>query len=160
MRCAFALRADLHDAFVLSRGGEHRFAFQHIDADGLLAINIRARFHRGDGVERVPMVRRNNDDEVKLVLLQHRAIIVVSARLVFRGLPLAGDFHRAREHVFVGVADGYDFDRRNLIQAPEIAFAIPTRADESDATRLIRGCERGGDVAGRGQGGEGRGTEL
>src|SRR5581483_8986900 len=44
---------------------------------------------------------------------------------------------RAREHVFVHVANADDLDRRDLNEAAQIAFAIPARADEPDAFRFL-----------------------
>ena len=46
VRRAAALRADLHDALVLASGGEHRLAFDDVDADRLLHINVDAGFAR------------------------------------------------------------------------------------------------------------------
>src|SRR5262249_21573665 len=37
-----ALRADLHDALVLARGGDHRLALDNIDADRLLHVDVGA----------------------------------------------------------------------------------------------------------------------
>ena len=48
VRRAAALRADLHHAVVFARGGEHRLAFDNIDADRLLHVDIDARFRRLD----------------------------------------------------------------------------------------------------------------
>ena len=48
VRRALALRADLHDALVLPRRGDHRLAFQHVAADRLLHVNVRARLDRRD----------------------------------------------------------------------------------------------------------------
>ena len=97
---------------------------------------------------------------MSMVLLQHRAVIVVRARLVFRLLPLAGDFHRAGEHVFVRIADGNDFDRRDLLEPPQVAFAIPARADQPDAPGSVGGGKSGGDITRRRQRSDGGGAEL
>ena len=40
VRRAAALRADLHDALVLARGGQHRLALDHVDADRLLHVDV------------------------------------------------------------------------------------------------------------------------
>ena len=48
VRRALALRADLHDALVLARRGNHRLALEHIHADRLLTVHIRARLHGRD----------------------------------------------------------------------------------------------------------------
>ena len=68
VRCTTALHADLDDFVVLAGRVEHRFAFQHVDANRLLHPNIRPRFDRGDHWQRMPMVRRRNDDDVAILL--------------------------------------------------------------------------------------------
>ena len=75
MRRAAALRADLHHAIVFARRGEHRLAFRDIDADRLLAIDIRAGLHRLDHRQRVPMVGRADEHDVEVLLLEHLAIV-------------------------------------------------------------------------------------
>ena len=77
VRCAFALRANLHHTLEFARHIEHRLAFDHIHADRLLAINIRARFHRRNRMERVPVIRRPYEHDVELVLFEHHAIVPV-----------------------------------------------------------------------------------
>ncbi len=66
---ALALRADLHHAFMLARRIEHGLAFEHIATDRFLTIHVGARFHRGDGVQRVPVVRRTDQDDIEVLLL-------------------------------------------------------------------------------------------
>jgi hypothetical protein len=41
--------------------------------------------------------------------------------------------------VLIGIAEGDDFDRRHLNEAPQIAGAIPAGADEADAAGLAIG---------------------
>ena len=82
MRRAPALRADLHHAVVFTRRGEHRLALPHIRADGLLAIHIRARFDRGNRLQRVPMIGCPDEDNVQVFLLEHLAVVAIGARLL------------------------------------------------------------------------------
>jgi len=154
MRRAFALRADLHHALEFARRVEHGLALADVPADGFLAIDIRARFHRGNRVQRVPMIRRTDQDDVEILLLEHLAVIVVSARLLPGLLPLAGNLYCLSEHVLVRVADGNNLDWRDLDQPPQITLAVPTGADEPDAPRFFSG-EGGGHIAGSGQGDNG-----
>ncbi len=46
VRRAAPLRADLHDAVVFARGGEHRLPFGDVHADRLLHVDVRARLRR------------------------------------------------------------------------------------------------------------------
>ena len=63
---------------------QHGLAFEHIRTDGLLAIHIGARFHGGDGRQRVPMIRRADQHEVEILFLEHFAEVSVAARLAGR----------------------------------------------------------------------------
>jgi hypothetical protein len=57
-------------------------------------------------------------------------------------LALAGDLDGPGEHVLIRVADGNDLDRGDLHQAPQVAFAVPTCADEADPSGLLCGKGR------------------
>src|SRR5882724_8060116 len=63
-RIAPALRVHLDDAIVAARGGNERLALDHVNADGLFQIDVRAGFHGGDGGQRVPVVGCGDDDDV------------------------------------------------------------------------------------------------
>ena len=88
------------------------------------------------------MVRRTDEDDVEVLLLEHLAVVGVGARPLPGLLPLAGDLDGPGEHVLVRVADGDDLDRRDLDQAPQVALAVPTGADEADPPGLLRGKGR------------------
>ena len=126
MRRAAPLRADLDDAVMLPRGGKHRLAFNNIDADWFLAVNVRARFEGSDHRERMPMIRRSDEHDVEVLFLEHLAIITVGARFLFRFLPVAYHLGGVREHVLVHVTQRNHFHRRNLNQAKQIGLAVPT----------------------------------
>ena len=89
VRRAAALRADLHDALVLARGGEHRLAFDDIDADRLLHPDVQPGPHRRDHRQRVPVVRRGDQDDVEILLAEHLAIVAVGPRLLLRACRVA-----------------------------------------------------------------------
>ena len=80
MRRTPALRTYLHHALETARRVEHRLAFNHAQADWLLTINIRARFHCRNRVQCVPMIRRPDNNDVQFLLLKHDAIVRVSFR--------------------------------------------------------------------------------
>ena len=130
MRRALALRPDLHHAFVLAGGSQYGFALEHINADRLLQIDIGTRFQRRDGLQRMPMVGRSDEHDVKLMLLEHLAIVIIRARFVVRLLSLTGNLDRTVQHVLIRIANGNDFRRRHLNQSPQVAGAIPTGANE------------------------------
>ena len=136
MRRAFALCANLHDALVFARGVEHRLALEHVTADRFLAIHVRARLDRGNGLKRVPMVRGADQHDVEIFLPEHLAVIRVGSWFLLRFLPLAGDIDGAREHLLVHVANRDDLDRRDLDEPPEVALSIPAGADQTDPPGL------------------------
>ena len=68
VRRAAPLRADLHDALVLARRRDHRLALDDIDADRLLHLDVGAGLDGGDHRQRVPVVRRVDEDDVEILL--------------------------------------------------------------------------------------------
>ena len=62
VRSRASLQADLHHALVLARRGEHGLAFQDVNADRLLAVDIGTRLASGDHRQGVPMIRRCDQD--------------------------------------------------------------------------------------------------
>ena len=114
VRRAAALEPDLNDGLVFARGGEHRLAFDDVDADRLLDVNVGAAFDRFDHLERVPVVRRADDDDIEVFFRQHLAIVGILARNFFRNLARRDDFAGFVERFLVDVAEGDDVDRRDL----------------------------------------------
>src|SRR5690349_8742966 len=86
----------------------------------------------------MPMIRRADQHDIKLLLLEHLAVIAVGARRFGGLLPLAGDLDGLRQHVLVRVAKSDDFNRRNLNQPPQIALPIPPRTYQTDTPWLLR----------------------
>src|SRR5258706_3892995 len=127
MRSAAALGADLDHTLILARGGEHGLTFSDIDADRLLAVNVRAGFDGGDHSESMPMIRGSDEDDVEVLFFQHLAVIGVGAGFLFRFLACADHFSGIGEHVLVDVTKGDDLDRSDLDEAKEIGLAGPAR---------------------------------
>ena len=136
MRRAPALHADLDDPVVLARGRQHRLRFDDVDAHRLLHPHVHARLHGFDHRQRMPVIRRVDDDDVEVSLFEQGAIVAVDARLLLRGLSGRDDFRGRRHHVAVDIAQRDHFDRRDLHEPQQIALAIPARADQADALRL------------------------
>jgi hypothetical protein len=136
VRRAAPLRTDLHHAFVLSCGGEHRLAFHHVDGDRLLAIDMCAGLHSGDHIQRVPVVRRAHQDDIEVLLRKHGAVVGERARFLVRGLALGHQVRSFRQHAAVYIAERDHLHRRHLNQPEEVALAIPSTADHADAQRF------------------------
>src|SRR5262249_36394307 len=82
MRRRAPVRSHLDNAAVVPRGTNHSAAFLDSVTDGLLNIDVGARLDRGDGHQRMPVVRRRYYDDLRALALEHFSIILVSLRLV------------------------------------------------------------------------------
>ena len=133
VRRAAALRADLHDALVLARGGEHGLALDHVHADRLLHVDVGAGLDGRDHRQGVPVVGRGDQHDVEVLLLEHLAVVAVGARLLLRGLARGDHLGGLGQHLLVHVAQRDDLDRRDLDQAEQVALAVPAAADQADA---------------------------
>ena len=136
VRRAAPLRADLHHPFVLACGGQHRLAFDHVHGNRLLAIDMRAGLDGGDHGERVPVIRRADQDDIEILLREHRAIVAEGTRLLMRRLPHGHQFRGLRKHSLVHVAERDHLHGRNLYQAQQVRFPVPSAADHTDPQRL------------------------
>ena len=125
------LQTDLHHAVVLARRREHGLAFQDVDADRLLAVDVGTRLARGDHRQRVPVIRRRDQDEIEFLLLQHLAVVRVQPRLLAGLLALSRQFGCGLERATVHVAQPYHLDWIDLDQAEEVDLAVPARAHDS-----------------------------
>ncbi len=154
VRRAAPLRADLHHAIVLAGRGHHRLALGNVHADRLLAVDVRPGLDGGDHRQRVPVVRRADQYDVVVLLLEHFAVIGEQPRLFVRGLPLRNQVGSLGQHLRIHVAQRHDLHRRDLDQPQQIALAVPAAADQPDARRflrIIRTQSRGGDPRGSGR---------
>jgi len=80
------------------------------------------------------MIWRADEDDVVFFLAKHLAVVLETARLLLRLLPLAHELRGFGEHVLVRITERDDLDRRDLNQPADIALAIPSTADQSDAS--------------------------
>ena len=129
--------ADLHHAVVLAGGGQHGLAFDNIDADRLLDEDVDARFRRLNHGERMPVIRRPNQDDVQILFGQHLAVIGIGARSLLRFLARSRHLRGIRQHLAVHVAERNNLDRRHLHQSKQVALAIPAAADQPHTPPLI-----------------------
>ena len=79
MRGAASLSADLDDSVVLAGCGQHRLAFDHIDADRFLNVDVCTVFDRFDHRQSVPVVGGRNQDDIEIFLGEEFAIIRVGS---------------------------------------------------------------------------------
>ena len=149
VRSAAPLRAHLHHALVFARRGQHRLAFHHVHADGLLQVQVGARLDGLDHGQGMPVIRRGDLHQVEILLLEHLAVVGEHPRLLFGCLARGHHLGAAGHHLLVHVAEGYDFDRRHLHQPEDIGLAVPSAPDEPHARgRRVRGF---GGVPARGR---------
>ena len=106
----------MYDRAFRARRREDRLTFANVDSDRLLKIDVASRFDRGDGDERVPMVRRSDENDVEIRLFERLAIVGELARfatvLTRRDL-LGGLFERIA--VDVANRDDVDIARRRSV---------------------------------------------
>ena len=72
------MQVHLHDPIVRARRLHHGAAFGDGVADGLLHVDVRARFARGDGNQRMPVVGRGDDDDFGFLFRQQLTIVLVA----------------------------------------------------------------------------------
>ena len=158
MRRAAPLRADLDDALVLARGGDHRLTFDDVDTDRFLHVDVGAGFNGGDHCQGVPVIGRGNLDDVEIFFLEHLAVVGIGARLLLRLLPRGRRCRHLGEHCPIDVAQRDDFDWRDLNESEQVGFAVPAAADETDAQRFHVG--EGFEVTAGGQRESGSGAGV
>jgi hypothetical protein len=154
MRPDAPVQSHLHDSPALARRPQHGTAFVHGVARGLLDEDMRTRFHGGNGLERVPMIRRGDEHDLRLLLLQQLAEVVIRLRLV--AIQVGDLFSRNFAHVLMHVAQADDLDASAGDCFLENVFTPPAAADERGAEFLRRvggADERSGGEHGAGEGG-------
>ena len=119
------------------RGGQERLALDDIHADWFLEIDIGPSLHRSDAVERVPVVRRTDEDNVQVLFGEHGAVVAIGARSFLRLLPLRDQLGGAGQHALVRIAERNHLHRGDLDQAAKVTLAIPAGSDQADAERLL-----------------------
>jgi hypothetical protein len=147
---AAPLHADLHYPLVLACRGQHGLRLDHIDADRLLHPHVHAGLHCLDHGQRVPVVRRVDQDDVEVALLEHLAVVAVQPRDLLRDLARGDQLARFGEHPAVHVAQRHHVDRRDLHQPEQVGLAVPAGANQPDPLAGARQLLRVRGKAGRG----------
>ena len=132
-----ALHAALVDALVQFRGAHHRLALRDGEGDGLLAVDVLARAHGGDGEARVPAVARGNVEGVEVLARQQLAVVVVhgAVRFAVEGVDLLLGPFAARAH---HVAGRDEADARLVQEYGQHLASAPARADDGHRDRSTR----------------------
>jgi hypothetical protein len=144
MRRGATLGADLDHPLVFSRGRQHGLAFDHIDADRLLAVNIDSRLYRLDHVQRMPMVRRADENEVEILFLQHLPIIGIETRFLLRQLAGGDQFGGVPQHLTVDITQGNHIHGRDLDEPQQVRLPVPSTSDQADPFFDIGGIHESG----------------
>ncbi len=120
MGTASLLCAGLEHALGLPLNFDDTLAFVDGQGKRFFAINILARFHRGDGNQRVPVVNRAADDGIDVFTLQQLAKIGIAFG--------AGEkFLSGRQVTGVNITDGNDLTISPGISC--VAPSLPAAAD-------------------------------
>ena len=110
-----------------------------------------ARFHGLDHGERVPVIRRRDQDNVQILLAQHLAVVGIGARLLLRLLAAGDDVGRFGQHLLSTSHKRNHLDRRDLNQPQQIGLAVPARADQAHAAGLVVGERQSISIGRQGQ---------
>ncbi len=123
---------DLDDAVVVRGGLDHPPPFPHRVRRRLLDVDVLARLQRPDGRQRVPVVRRGDDDGVDVLVVHH------AAQILHEPGPEGGHVLETlvvdplRGQIGVDVAQRFDFD---VGQPREAALERIALAADADARR-------------------------
>ena len=130
---AQALAADLHQAAGFFRDFDHLQRFGNGVSHGLLAINVLAGLHGGDGDGRVPMVGGGDADGVDVFAVQHLAIVA-------RGGGVRLNLLGAAEVAVVQVADDGNIGL-HVEHGLHLLQAADTHPDHAYGDALVRRCD-------------------
>ena len=140
--------ADLENSIVGAHGLHHRPAFQHGMRHGFLAVNILAGPGRRNGHERVPMIRRGDDDGINILPRQQIAEILVGvAAFVGAGIGVlgVGGFHglfRQLQPGAVHIAHGEHADVLARETGVHQAVTLLADTDEAEGDLFAGGAVR------------------
>src|SRR5204863_1187273 len=96
-------------------------------------VHILSRFHRGNDVRFMVVVRRGDDYGVNAGQREDFTMVPVSF-----GAP-AGAFNRAFDAAFVSIADRDDFDAGDLLESFDQSVRTRADADETERHAIVRG---------------------
>ena len=142
--CAALLRANLQNAFVLAHCLHQRSAFGNAKAEWLFGVDVQAFDAGDDRRTHAHVIRRGNHDRVKLFLLEHLLIVLItrpSSTGPWIFLVVSRKDIDLRQ---VAIADGDQFGSMGFAgQRTRQPFGSIARADQSDSQLVIRRCGRG-----------------
>ena len=154
MRADAAMQSDLHHDACLPRCLHHGLAFADGVTGGLLDKHMRACLAGRDALQSVPVIRRGDDDDLRLLLGQQVAVILVGLRVV--AVEAVHVVSGIRGDVLRHIAQSADLDAAGGDGLAQDVHAPPAGADQRRAILLRR--IRTEDVKRRGSkcGGTGR----
>ncbi len=150
-RVAAALVADLEELARLLLGLDHLPGLGQIVGHLLLAVDVQAGFHAGDGMLGVPEVGRRDDHRVDLALLlvEHLFVIGVGVALLSVAAQQVG--HALLVVGFPDVADGLELDVRNLAAGFHQDLSLGPGPEQGDVDVIAPAAGRREHPRGKGQ---------
>jgi hypothetical protein len=130
------VQIDLNNAFAFARDAEHGPAFVHSVAGRLLDEDVRAGFHRGDGLQRMPVIRCGNQHDLGFLLFEQFAEIVVRFWRV--AVQIVDLLRRDLARIAVDVAQSDHFDPSAGDSFLENILSPPAAANQRGAELLRR----------------------
>ena len=129
------LRTHLHDAVVLLRGGHHRATLGNRLGQGLFDIDILARLAGHHGGDRMPVIRRGDEDDINVLPIQHAAEILYRIGLFPSGRRT--NLQTLRGHGFIHVGDNHTVHFRIAEETLQVAAAHAAGTDEPKADFVV-----------------------
>ena len=102
-----------------------------------------AGLERPDGRQRVPVIRRRDDDGVDVLVVEHAAEVLHEPRLERRHIGQPRVVDPLRNDVGVDVAERLDLDIRQLREAALERVALAADADAGEHDALVGAEDRG-----------------
>ena len=130
-------RADLHDPVVVCRGLDHLPAFPHGVRGGLLDVYVLAGLQRPDRGERVPVIRRGDDNRVDVLVVEDAPKVLRELRLERRHVLQPRIVDALGGEVPVDVAQHLVL---HVLQTGEAALervALPADSDAGDHDAIV-----------------------
>ena len=142
-RPAAVHRADLDDLVVASRGLDHPAPLGDRVRGRLLDVHVLARLERPDGGERVPVIRRGDDDAVDVLVIEHAAEILLESRTEGRDICERLVVDPLGREVGVDVAEGLDLDVLQLCEPALQRVALSSDPDAGQHHAIVGAAHAG-----------------
>src|SRR5262249_36468943 len=115
VRSAAALRPGLDDALVLARRLDHAPALDDVVRDRLLDVDVLAGLAGPDRRQRVPVVRRRDDERVNVLLFEDLADVLLGLRRPL--LLVLDDLDGGGQDAGIGIDDAGDLSAVKAAEA-------------------------------------------